>query len=280
MYVVGGTSYSIPVRLFCYDDQTKEWRDLSKRGDPMPRNNFIYHASTLAADGIIVLGRKGLDRLWKFDVVLEEWVHCECISDAGLSNIAMVFEYLDHRNECIQFGGKTMEPFTALSDEINAIRLDEWRWYKPQVKGRKPGGFSNMASCVVGTTIYIFGGQTSVPASNDLHLLHCAGHGAVVWSCPEVLGAKPLPRYNATITNLFCGKLLVIGGYYSTFHNDMWIYSIADKTWTDLLATGGCEGPIPRISQHGSAYFGRRLIVIGRHDYRLVNGYAVLEGVK
>ena len=278
LYVIGGSSASIPVRLYCFDQRERRWRDLSLNGSQVPQRNFIYHSSTLASDSIFVLCEKLSHRLWKFDVTLEEWQRCDCNSDSVEADVFMALEFMEHRNECIQIGG--VIGIDTPIDDINALRLDDMRWYKPEVKGRRPAAFSNMASCVVGKTIYTFGGNTIAGALlREINLLHCVGHGVVSWSSPEVLGSKPQGRENSTITNLFCGKLLVVGGFDGDFYSDMWLYSIPDKKWTDLSGTNACEGRIPRISQHRAVYFGNKLMIIGGHDHSLVDGYAVLEGI-
>ena len=277
LYVIGGGTGSGPVRLFCYDRRVNEWRDLSAKGNPVPRKNFLYHASTFAGDQAFVLGTGIIPRLWKFDVVLEEWVFCENNSETIRSGRFMALEFMEHRNECFHIGGESgLSPEFA---ELNALRLDNMRWYKPEAKGTPPPQFAHMASCVVDSTIYTFAGLVKGAFGNDLYLLECAGHGAVAWSSPEVVGRKPPPRYNATITNLYSGKLLVVGGFRDDFYDDLWMYNIPAKTWIDLSRNGVCTGHIPRISQHAVAALGDKLMVIGGHDRELIDGYAELHGV-
>ena len=276
LYVIGGSYATIPVRLYCFDLRERRWRKLNLNGDQVPLNNFVYHASTFAADSVFVLGSKVSHRLWKFDVVLEEWQKCDSNANSVEGDRYMVLEFMEHRNECIQIGGTS--GFIS-TDDLNALRLENMRWYKPEVKGRQPPRLACTTSCVVSTQIYTFGGKGDGKILNDLHMLECAGHGAVVWSSPQVLGLKPPARYNSTVTNLFCGKLLIVGGFHGDLFNDMWLYSIREKRWRELNGTDACEGRIPRISQHAAVYFDNKLMIIGNHDRQLVDGYAVLEGI-
>ena len=273
MYIIGGSSIASTTEIYCYDTGRREWRNLN--GANHPRVSAIHLATTLAGDFILVLCPSTSNRLWKFDLVLEEWTLCTCNSDSILANSSMLLEYIEHRQECIQFGGYKFTGST--SDDLNALRLEDMSWYKPVVKGQKPEGVSNMASCVVGTTIYMFGGKGA--ASDGLRLLHCDGRSEVMWSIPDIFGPRPSHRYNSTITNLFHCKLLVVGGYFGDFRRDMWMYSVKESRWTELESNGMVEGRVPSISQHGAAYIGNKLIITGSNDRQLIDSYVTLEGL-
>lgn len=276
MYIIGGDSFIVRTSVFYFDILKGEWRDCGSNKSSSsigPMGPTIYHATTFAGDSIILLSSTAKSRAWRFDLVLEKWIGSDSNSAEITSRFA-ILEYIEHRNVCIHFGGR--EYSSNPSSELNALRLDDMMWYEPTVKGQSPLPCSHMASCVVGTTVYCFGGR---PRVDDLRLLHCSGLGAVVWSVPKLLGKIPPSRHNSTITYLFSGKLLIVGGFSDQFFQDMWIYSIADKTWTELEPGNTIEGQIPRISQHGAGYFGNKLILTGAHDRRLVDGFVTLQGL-
>ena len=279
MYIVGGGSSSgSSGPLFCFDAKHNRWRDLSTGGTPRPSTEALYNASTAAGEYILLLGPPEDGRLWLFDVVLEEWVYTDCLLDKLDAPIFMMFEYMEHLNSCIAFGGKRTDGQSA--SDVNALAMETFRWAKPNMSGSLPGGISNMASCVVQKDIYVFGGTCRGKGSlNSLYILHCEHPGAMRWSQPVIRKERPSPRTNSTLTNVSNGKLMLIGGFGAGFFQDMWVYSVKEEEWKRLREQNRTvTGRIPRISQHATAYVANKLIITGSHDGELYDRFVELEG--
>ena len=279
MFVLGGGRMYDNLGFFCFDIRKQEWRKLEATDFSSHGENITYHSTALVEDKLLLLGKTRFstsNKLWKFDMVLEQFTSCDCNSDSIIASHSMVFEYIEHRKECIQFGGRTSRG--RATSELNALRLTETEWYKPIVKGDSPPAFCNMASCVQGTTIYTFGGHSFASALDDLRLLHCAGHGAVTWSTPNVRGVKPPGRYDATLTNLHGGNLLMVGGFRVGLLDDMWLFSVVESRWIQLETKQSVRGRIPEVAEHAAAYFGNVLIIVGGHGSESHNGFLMLKG--
>ena len=188
MFIIGGSSGEF---VFYFDLRKLKWSQVHK---PRQAGSSLlrYHSSTLVDDSLfILLGRSKKSRLWKFDMICEQLVDCACDTTLVSEARQSVLEYIDHRKACIQI---PTHSFPSLRGQLMALQLDHMEWHQPDVRGASPNIRIGLASCLVGTTIYTFGGSTETKWTNALHLLDCAGQGPVTWSTPQIRGPKPSPR--------------------------------------------------------------------------------------
>lgn len=283
MYIIGGNNSRrgrMP-DIYFFDICKQAWSMMFPERVVGPSVRMANHASTLVGDSLFILVWK---LLFKLDLVEETWTCFWDDSNILPKNSHVMFEYIEHREECIAFGGYTDEG--REKNNLTALNVENLQWSRLRVDGKRPQKLANTSSCIVGTSIFLFGGHRNGASLDDLGVLHCEGYGAVRWSMPKVRGIKPIARNDATITNLFNGKLLVLGGYtmkVSEGTNDMWLYSIAKNEWTNLKSTKAVSGHIPNIARHSVAYFGTSLVIIGS-NLRFVSwgdtgGCATLNGV-
>ena len=272
MYVIGG--HPMLMTYLCYLDLIAlEWHDLTQR-DEGPRDTR-NHCSTVVNDCIYVWGGDLLEGhtssvIWKYDLCTNEWTACNSSGEMHRGRRFLSFEFVEARSEIILFGGEMLDSHCT---RLSAYRVDSGLWYQPVAKGEAPVDLLRHGTCVVGSTIYIFGGYDArqTGATNDLVLLHCAGQ--LAWSRPKIYGNIPPGRLNPSFCN--CGgKIVLCGGFGEEYYQDTWLFSVTKRKWVEVVADPNNEllneeytmvGECPKGWLNAAAYGNNTLYLVGNH---------------
>jgi hypothetical protein len=136
------------------------------------------------------------------------------------------------------YGGRISAPMT-MCDELYKLSLDEMRWRKVQGKGTKPLRLYAAGMCTVNDKLLLMGGygpssSKALPMfpidytwKNDLFEFYPETEQ---WSPLHVLGPKPCPRCDHTLTGIEDKGAVVFGGFDGRKRlNDMWLYEYEKK---------------------------------------------------
>ncbi|KIX07905.1 uncharacterized protein Z518_02559 [Rhinocladiella mackenziei CBS 650.93] len=163
-------------------------------------------------------------------------------------------------NAFIVFGGDTkMDDSDVLDDTLYLLNTSSRQWSRAAPPGPRPSGRYGHTLNILGSKIYIFGGQVEGYFFNDLIAfdLNALQNPANQW---EFLmqnagdsvsqgGKIPPARTNHTIVS-YNDQLFLFGGTNGTqWFNDVWTYSPATNAWTQQ----DCIGYIPAPREGHSA---------------------------
>ena len=272
VYLLGGYDKETPREVwktFVVDAAEEfKWRRLPLEGDlPDARSS---HASWLHRDAIYVYGGKSLQAgwqwefksdLWRFDLALQEFSEMVPSGvDLGgrRGHSASVVEAL---KVCVVYGGNGGN---GPMEELRCIDMETLHCSAPVPTGMSPGQMHDHGTCVVGNTIFLFGGYPSrfnlVTSGQILTLLHCTRSG-LRWSQPKLFGAGAIPRWRWGSTLTLCGsRIYLVGGqtggrYASRFH----FLNISTRQWYTVRS----DKYTPRTSLHVCVYANKKMLVCG-----------------
>ncbi|KIV95771.1 hypothetical protein PV10_03386 [Exophiala mesophila] len=163
-------------------------------------------------------------------------------------------------NAFIVFGGDTkMDDSDTLDDTLYLLNTSSRQWSRASPPGPKPAGRYGHTLNILGSKIYIFGGQVEGLFFNDLIAfdLNALQNPANQWEFlipntddSSTSAAKvPPARTNHTIVS-YNDQLYLFGGTNGTqWFNDVWTYSPATNSW----AQQDCIGYIPAPREGHSA---------------------------
>ena len=239
-----------------------------------------HHGAFLAQDTIYIYGGQtgvALDLhsdLWAFELVSNEFQHCQTYGDAPLPLLDISLSFFEYTNEAILFGG---EPAAMdFSSQLFALNLDSKQWRRPITRGKPPQPRSAHASCTHNDSLFIFGGYGSGGQLGDLHILK-AQKSFYVWSQPITRGRLPTPRHDSTI-NYCNGRLIVFGGVsVEGASSELSVFDLPSNRWykseylsdepnseeNTSIYTLQVAGKALRRNAHTSVYFRNKLFVIG-----------------
>ncbi|CAG8461243.1 14775_t:CDS:10 [Cetraspora pellucida] len=155
----------------------------------------------------------------------------------------------------IVFGGLIKDPKTLeQKEDANLYILDTVtkKWKQLSVQSPSPGRHGH-AVTVIGTKMYIFGGQTGESYLNDLIAIDTdvLQDDSLNASWELVAPKSPLPPGRAA--HILCAhnnKIYMFGGMDGDrCYNDMWCYDLHNNTWSQL----SCAGFIPFPRKYHSA---------------------------
>jgi hypothetical protein len=164
----------------------------------------------------------------------------------------------------------------AIADLVDKVRpMKSWRVLQFEVK---PAARTSHACAVdqQAGVMYLFGGSGAAFGNQNMKYFALSDLWAFdlysqTWSCVDVRGSAPLPRYGHSC-NLYHGELVVIGGTSGRdFFSDVHRLNLTSKTWK-LAKTSGA-GPSPRY-RHASVQSGDCIYIIGGGD--MVTSYSDL----
>ncbi|KAL2401588.1 Tip elongation aberrant protein 1 [Exophiala dermatitidis] len=163
-------------------------------------------------------------------------------------------------NAFIVFGGDTkMDDSDVLDDTLYLLNTSSRQWSRAAPPGPRPSGRYGHTLNILGSKIYIFGGQVEGYFFNDLvafdlnalqnptnqweFLIQNTGDGV------GQTGKVPPPRTNHTVIS-YNDQLYLFGGTNGTqWFNDVWTYSPVKNSWTQQ----DCIGYIPAPREGHSA---------------------------
>ncbi|KAI1003116.1 hypothetical protein K3495_g5089 [Podosphaera aphanis] len=157
-------------------------------------------------------------------------------------------------NAFIVYGGDTkMEDSDILDETLYLLNTSTRQWSKAKPAGPRPAGRYGHTLNILGSKIYIFGGQVEGYFMNDL-VAFDLNQLQVPTNRWEMLirnsddggpatGSVPAARTNHTIVT-YNEKLYLFGGTngYQWF-NDVWCYNPTPNTWTSLECIGYIPAP-------------------------------------
>ncbi|KAI9808783.1 MAG: hypothetical protein M1825_003936 [Sarcosagium campestre] len=174
-------------------------------------------------------------------------------------------------NAFIVYGGDTkMDNRDVLDDTLYLLNTSTRQWSRAMPAGVRPSGRYGHTLNILGSKLYIFGGQVEGFFFNDLVAFDLNGlqHPTNQW---EILIANtkdggpppsqvPPARTNHTIISLN-DKLYLFGGTDGTqWFNDVWTYDPRPNAWTQL----DCIGYIPAPREgHAAALVGDVMYIFG-----------------
>ncbi|KAM3422185.1 hypothetical protein BST61_g2554 [Cercospora zeina] len=174
-------------------------------------------------------------------------------------------------NAFIVFGGDTkMDDGDMLDDTLYLLNTSTKQWSRALPAGPRPPGRYGHTLNILGSKIYIFGGQVEGYFFNDLVAfdLNALQQATNKW---EILiqntidggpphGQIPPARTNHTMIT-WQDKLYLFGGTDGIhWYNDVWSYSPHTNTWTSL----DCIGYIPAAREgHAAALVGDVMYIFG-----------------
>ncbi|KAL1971051.1 hypothetical protein VTN77DRAFT_2 [Rasamsonia byssochlamydoides] len=174
-------------------------------------------------------------------------------------------------NAFIVFGGDTkIEDNDTLDDTLYLLNTSSRQWSRAIPPGPRPAGRYGHTLNILGSKIYIFGGQVEGYFFNDLIAfdLNNLQNPSNRWEFlirnsheggPPV-GQVPAARTNHTIVS-FNDKLYLFGGTNGVqWFNDVWSYDPRTNSWTQLDCTGFI--PSPREG-HAAALVGDVMYIFG-----------------
>lgn len=116
-------------------------------------------------------------------------------------------------------------------------------WYAPEATGAQPCPRAAHSATVVGTRVYVFGGNDGTRLFNDLHILEVETMG---WSKPKVRGMPPSPRAGHGAALVGDHELYIFGGGTAQGpSNSLHILDLETLTWSEPTVLG--TPPSPRV---------------------------------
>ncbi|KAF9919455.1 Negative regulator of mitotic exit [Linnemannia zychae] len=136
------------------------------------------------------------------------------------------------------FGGKDAKGKT--SDTLYVFHTGRKEWNKPSIQSLQPAPRHSHAACVIGTVMYIAGGQLSGFYMNDIVAfdMKTLNGKNPVWTMIEPKSSLP-PARAGHCAAAFDGKVYIFGGADDKYYyNDIWCFDPSSKRWEAVPAYG------------------------------------------
>lgn len=153
-------------------------------------------------------------------------------------------------NVLIVWGGDTKtdgkaRPNDKLDDGLYLLNLVSREWTRVGVQGPSPVGRYGHAVTMVGSKLFVFGGQVDGQFLNDLWAFDLNSlRSKATWELYEpTSGPKPAHR-TGHVCITYGDRVLVFGGTDGQYHyNDTWEFNLATRRWTELQCIGYTPAP-------------------------------------
>lgn len=148
-------------------------------------------------------------------------------------------------------------------------------WQKIQINGYKPGGRACHSLTCVDKYLYMFGGFNGVRSFNKLEVFDIENS---VWSAlTDVRGSVPVSR-DAHAMVVYKDSLYLYGGHDGeNYLNDMYEFSIPNKTWTQILASNSI---VNGIRGHSANCIGQNIYIFGGYDGKLRSNVILVYNIE
>ena len=148
-------------------------------------------------------------------------------------------------------------------------------WQKIQINGYKPGGRACHSLTCVDTYLYMFGGFNGVRSFNKLEVFDIENSH---WSAlNDVRGSIPVSR-DAHAMVVYKDSLYLYGGHDGeNYLNDMYEFSIPNKTWTQILASNSI---VNGIRGHSANCIGQNIYIFGGYDGKLRSNVILVYNIE
>ncbi|KAF9354704.1 Negative regulator of mitotic exit [Mortierella sp. AD094] len=176
------------------------------------------------------------------------------------------------------FGGKDSK--NKCSDSLYVLHTVRKEWNRPQIHGLLPAPRHSHAACVIGTTMYVFGGQFNGYYLNDIASFDMKSLNTPnpKWTRLEPTSELP-PARAGHCAAAYDGKIYIFGGADDNFfYNDIWCFDPQTNGWEAVPAFGVLptsrqdrrwltfpdtpESPSPR-TEHAMCAVGDKIYILG-----------------
>ncbi|KAF9279066.1 Negative regulator of mitotic exit, partial [Mortierella alpina] len=162
------------------------------------------------------------------------------------------------------FGGKDVK--NKCSDSLYVLHTVRKEWNKPTILGLLPAPRHSHSACVIGTTMYIFGGQFNSYYLNDIASFDMKSLNTASPKWNRLEPASDLPPARAGhCAAAHDGKIYIFGGADEQFfYNDIWCYDPLVNKWEAVPAFG----VLPTSRQgHASTVVDDTMYIYGGMDH-------------
>ena len=110
-------------------------------------------------------------------------------------------------------------------------------WTNPKCNGAVPKPRWQHSTTVVGDNVWLFGGQSSVAAFDDLHQLNMC---TFTWTEIQIWHTKPLGRHLSTLNAITDSQLVLHAGVSPDWEqklSDTWIFDLPSQSWKPYISS-------------------------------------------
>ena len=213
IYVLGGSRQTSSMSLL--NLQTNTWSAL--RVSQPERFEFILHTANLIEDKIVLFGldpEEGrpneLADMYILDPLLLEIQVMRTFPKPRYRQSHSIDLY-ERRNILVMFGGfpKT-QPGRG---QLKLLDLDTRCWFKPLVKGSAPSPRGRHGSCMIGSRLFIYGGDAKDSRNNNVFIVDLAARRSMAWAKIRLEVNPEFGRIGPGFVHVGAGRLLIFGGY-------------------------------------------------------------------
>ncbi|KAF9122208.1 Negative regulator of mitotic exit [Mortierella sp. 14UC] len=207
--------------------------------NPFPRfshtASFVNTGNDIYIFGGIVKGSVQKD----VHVIDAQSLHCQMLPVGGdAPNAANGHTAVTLGQYIMYFGGKDAKGKT--SDTLYVFHTGRKEWNKPSIQSLQPAPRHSHAACVIGTVMYVTGGQLSGFYMNDINAfdLKTLNGKHPVWTMIEPKSSMP-PARAGHCAAAYDGKVYIFGGADDKYYyNDIWCFDPERKRWEAVPAYG------------------------------------------
>ncbi|RIB16112.1 hypothetical protein C2G38_1536638 [Gigaspora rosea] len=185
-------------------------------------------------------------------------------------------------NKILVFGGGSERFGDKLDDNIYIFDTETKYWTKRSLKGRPPNGLIGHSISLIGSVVYMFGGQNGIKHFNemiifDLKVLKLQRKRSRLSKFSLNRASTSGSHWNHIISNkhdnsipscrsghtacVYKDKIYIFGGSNGEkCFNDTWCYDTSNSTWSELSCTGFI--PVPR-ERHGAVCIADVIYIFG-----------------
>ncbi|KAG0207349.1 Negative regulator of mitotic exit [Mortierella sp. GBA30] len=207
--------------------------------NPFPRfahtASFVTTGTDIYVFGGIVKGSTQRD----VHVIDTQSLHCQLLPVGGNGPPALTGHTAVTLGQYVMyFGGKDAKGKT--SDTLYVLHTARKQWNRPTIQTLLPPPRHSHAACVIGTVMYVFGGQLSGYYLNDIASfdLKTLNGKHPTWTQLEPKSDVP-PARAGHCAAAYDGKVYIFGGADSQYYyNDIWCYDPHINKWEPIPAFG------------------------------------------
>ncbi|KAF9388487.1 Negative regulator of mitotic exit [Podila verticillata] len=208
--------------------------------NPFPRfshtASYVHTGSDIYVFGGNVKGSGQKD----MHVIDSQTLHCQYLPIGGSDNPPATSGHtaVTLGQYIMYFGGKDLK--NKSSDSLYVLHTVRKEWNKPSIQGLLPAPRHSHAACVIGTTMYIFGGQFNEYYFNDVCSFDMKSLNTANPKWNRLEPASELPPARAGhCAAAYDGKFYIFGGADEQFfYNDIWCYDPQANKWEAVPAFG------------------------------------------
>ncbi|KAF9566138.1 galactose oxidase [Agrocybe pediades] len=170
------------------------------------------------------------------------------------------------RNVVILWGGDTNRNTSPNHDNsLYLLNLLTREWTLLKVSSPTPRGRYGHTLTLIGSKLYVFGGQVNQEFFNDIWLFDLNSLKTMpTWdnSHEPATSVRPPPRTTHSSV-AFEDQIIIFGGTDGKYHyNDTWSFNVNTRVWTELICAGYI--PAPRESHAAAVVDGIMYVFGGR----------------